>query len=63
MARTSSGRLAALKVKYARGKGFGGVIIWELGGGYDDARPPGQRDELLQHVRSAAFGAPKGRTN
>ena len=41
------------KVAYARHKGLGGVIIWELGGGYRSDQPAGQRDLLLQSVKQA----------
>jgi GH18 family chitinase len=41
------------KVAYARQKGLGGVIIWELGGGYRSDQPAGQRDLLLQSVKQA----------
>ena len=37
----------AHKVTYARNKGIGGVMIWELGGGYIPAEPAGQRNPLL----------------
>jgi chitinase len=41
------------KINYARVKGIGGVIIWELGGGYRGDMPVGQRDLLLQSVKQA----------
>jgi chitinase len=41
------------KITYARTKGIGGVIIWELGGGYQANNPSGQRDILLQSVKHA----------
>ncbi len=44
------------KVAYVRNKGIGGLIIWELGGGYRPNLPAGQRDLLLQAVKEAAFG-------
>lgn len=47
-------RLVREKVLYARTHGLGGVIIWELGGGYRDSRPAGQKDALLQAVKRAA---------
>lgn len=50
------GKLAAMKVKYAKDTALGGVIVWELGGGYEDSRPAGQRDRMLKQVRYAAFG-------
>ncbi len=49
-------RLAREKVMYARTHGLGGVIIWELGDGYRDSRPAGQKDALLQAVKRAARG-------
>jgi GH18 family chitinase len=49
-------RSLQLKVVYARRTGLGGAIIWELGTGYRDEQPAGQRDTLLQAVGSAAFG-------
>jgi chitinase len=42
-----------MKINYAHSKGIGGVIIWELGGGYQANNPPGQRDILLQAVKKA----------
>ncbi|HLX11564.1 MAG TPA: glycosyl hydrolase family 18 protein [Bacteroidota bacterium] len=45
------------KVQYAQTKGIGGVIIWELGGGYCNWMPAGQRDQLLQAVKSALGGS------
>ena len=39
------------KVEYARRKGLGGLIIWELGGGYRAEQPAGQRDLLLQSIK------------
>ncbi|HTS18199.1 MAG TPA: glycoside hydrolase family 18 protein [Verrucomicrobiae bacterium] len=41
------------KVAYARRNGLGGVIIWELGGGYRADQPVGQRDQLLQSIKQA----------
>ena len=41
------------KVAYANQKGLGGLIIWELGGGYRVNQPAGQRDLLLQSVKQA----------
>ena len=43
------------KIEYVRGQGLGGVILWELGGGYRSGEPAGQRDLLLQAVGAAAF--------
>lgn len=41
------------KVAYAKRKGLGGLIIWELGGGYQASQSAGQRDTLLQSVKRA----------
>jgi chitinase len=42
------------KIEYARARGLGGVIIWELGGGW---RPRAKNpDSLLQAVKSALAG-------
>jgi chitinase len=41
------------KAKFIRDKGIGGLIIWELGGGYRANQPAGQRDKLLQAVKQA----------
>ena len=49
-------RLAREKVQYVRSHGLGGVIIWELGDGYRDSQPAGQKDTLLQVVKKAAAG-------
>ena len=49
-------RLAREKVLYARAHGLGGVIIWELGDGYRESQPPGQKDILLKVVKEAARG-------
>jgi chitinase len=50
-----SERSAAAKIAWARAQGLGGVIVWELGGGYRKSQPPGLRDPLLQAVKAAAF--------
>lgn len=47
-------RSAREKVAFARARGLGGLIIWELGGGYRPELPAGQRDLLLQAVKGAA---------
>jgi autotransporter-associated beta strand protein len=44
------------KVIYARSRGIGGVMIWELGEGYRSSQPAGERDPLLQAVKRALFG-------
>ncbi|OGV10269.1 MAG: hypothetical protein A2237_10820 [Stygiobacter sp. RIFOXYA2_FULL_38_8] len=41
------------KFDYARTKGIGGLIIWELGGGYRANQSAGQKDVLLQAVKNA----------
>jgi hypothetical protein len=48
----------AAKADYIKLKGIGGMIIWELGGGYRASQPAGQRDELLQAVKKAFFSQP-----
>jgi chitinase len=48
-------RSIAAKIAWARAQGLGGVIVWELGGGYRKNQPPGQRDPLLKVVKAAAF--------
>lgn len=40
------------KFKYVHNNGLGGIIIWELGGGYRADQPTGKRDLLLQAVKS-----------
>lgn len=44
------------KVHYARDRGLGGVILWELTGGYRSRAPAGARNPLLGAVALAAFG-------
>ena len=46
------------KVSYARNRGLGGVMIWELGEGYRSSQPAGQRDPLLQAVKQALLATP-----
>jgi chitinase len=41
------------KVSYARSRGLGGIMIWELGLGYFPSRPAGQRLPLLQNLKQA----------
>jgi len=43
----------AAKIDYVRKNHLGGVIIWELSGGYRPNQPEGQRDPLLQAVKKA----------
>lgn len=40
------------KVQYAIDQGLGGVILWELGGGFLENHSSGQKDPLLQSVKS-----------
>jgi chitinase len=49
-------RTAQAKSAYVQSKGIGGVIIWELGGGYRPNQPAGQHDLLLQAVKQAFGG-------
>jgi len=44
------------KVIYARARGIGGVMIWELGEAYRTSQPAGQRDPLLQAVKRTLYG-------
>ncbi len=46
-------RLCAAKIAYVRQQGLGGVIIWELGGGYRNNQPAERKDALLQAVKRA----------
>jgi chitinase len=46
------------KVSYARNRGLGGVMIWELGQGYRSSQPASQRDPLLQAVKQARLATP-----
>ena len=46
-------RLCAAKMAYVKQQGLGGVIIWQLSGGYRQNRPDGQKDALLQAVKKA----------
>ena len=48
-------RTMQAKADYIRSKGIGGIILWELGGGYRSNQPAGQRDLLLQAVKTAFF--------
>ena len=49
-------RTAIEKIQYIRNNGLGGMIIWELAGGYQYDLPPGQRDRLLQSVKQEFLG-------
>lgn len=42
----------ALKLAWAKSHGLGGVILFQLGGGYLPTAAPGQRDPLLQAVKA-----------
>ena len=44
------------KVDFAARQGLGGVMLFELGGGYRPAEPAGRRDPLLQAVKEAVRG-------
>ena len=44
------------KANYVNTKGIGGIILWELGGGYQASAPAGSRDKLLQAVKQAFMG-------
>jgi len=44
-------RTIQAKAEYVRTKGIGGIIIWEIGGGYRSSAPAGSRDALLQAVK------------
>lgn len=50
-------RTADRMARYARGKGLGGMFIWDLGAGYRAEQPEGRRDALLQAVKRAAAGS------
>jgi chitinase len=43
------------KVNYVRNKKIGGIIIWELGGGFFADNPVGHKDPLLQAVKKDVF--------
>ena len=47
-------RLVREKVLYTRTHGLGGVIIWQLAGGYRANQPAGRKDLLLKAVKAAA---------
>jgi GH18 family chitinase/lysophospholipase L1-like esterase len=44
------------KVAYAAAKGVGGIIIWDIAGGYRKNQAVGQRDILAQTVKAAING-------
>jgi hypothetical protein len=41
------------KVSYARNRGLGGVMIWELASAWRPSQPAGKRDPMLQAVKQA----------
>jgi chitinase len=51
-----------LKVEYAKSLGLGGVMVYELGGGYIPKEPPGERDLLIKSIARAVRykGSPIG---
>ena len=46
-------RACEAKVSFVRSQHLGGVIIWELAGGYRSNQPAGQRDTLLKSIGKA----------
>jgi len=48
---------AQSKVNYVRNNGLGGMILWELGGGYRANMPAGQQQPLLEAVKAAVGGS------
>jgi spore germination protein YaaH len=46
-------RACQSKVSFARNRGLGGVMIFDLGNGFRSGQPAGQRDPLLQAVKQA----------
>jgi chitinase len=57
-------RDAVDKVAYAKQKGLGGVMIWEIGAGYRPNQPAGSQDVPLQAIKQAWLGTtpPAGAT-
>jgi len=51
---------AAKMIEYARDKGLGGLIVWDLGAGYRTDQPVGRRDGLLQAIKRARLGTDGG---
>jgi chitinase len=49
--------LCTRKIAYVRQQGLGGLIIWELGGGYRDNQQHDRKDALLQSIKRAWRGA------
>lgn len=50
---TTAERLAA----YARSRGLGGMIVWDMPAGYRSDQPEGRRDLLMQAVKRAALAS------
>ena len=46
-------------ISYVRGRGMGGMIIWDLAAGYRPDQPARQRDVLLQAVKKAREASPE----
>jgi chitinase len=46
-------RAVGEKLEHSRSQGLGGVIIWDLGGGYQANMSDGERDVLLQTIKQA----------
>jgi chitinase len=45
----------AAKVDWVRAQGLGGIILWDLSGGYRPSQPAGKQDPLMQAAKQAAF--------
>jgi chitinase len=50
-------RDAAEKVDYAKQRGLGGVMIWEIGAGFRPNQPAGEQDAPLQAIKQAWLGS------
>jgi len=46
-------KVCAAKISYVRKAHLGGVIIWELAGGYRPNQPAGERDPILKSIGAA----------
>ena len=44
------------KVNYVKSNGLGGLIVWELGAGYQSTNPAGQQQLLLESIKNAING-------
>ncbi len=42
-----------MKMEFARDRGLGGLIVWELAAGWRPSQPAGSRDPLLQALKAA----------